>query len=228
LIRGHPADAGSYCLPSGGLFSVLGRRAFVGRQIVRDDDVAWLEGRGQLRLDIGLEDAPIHWRVDHERRGRSVAAQSGDEGLRLPMSERGLGEKSTRGAPTCADWKVALVGERDHKVRWTAPAHKARVVWRGADDLDLGLLQLIGGQPVEPKIKPELASYDLPGPLGEMDAAGFPEGWASEADAVRDYFVRGNLRIASRRGSPCLNAFLSFRIATVRQRHSVDGFRRPA
>ena len=76
-----------------GANGLLGRRAFVGRQIVADDDVAWLEGRGQLRLDIGFEDAPIHRRVDHERRGERVAAQAGDEGLGLPMSERRLGEK---------------------------------------------------------------------------------------------------------------------------------------
>ena len=46
-----------------------------------------------MRLDIGFEDAPIHRRVDHERRGERVAAQAGDEGLGLPMSERRLGEK---------------------------------------------------------------------------------------------------------------------------------------
>jgi hypothetical protein len=65
----------------------------VGGQIVRDDDVAWLEGRGQLGFDVSLEDGSIHGRVDHERRGQSVAAQAGDEGLSLPMSERRLGEK---------------------------------------------------------------------------------------------------------------------------------------
>ena len=50
-------------------------------------------GRSQLGFDVSLEDPPIHRRVDDERRGERVAAQAGDEGLRLPMSERGLGEK---------------------------------------------------------------------------------------------------------------------------------------
>ncbi len=51
----------------------LCRWAFVSRQIVGDDDVARPEGRDQLRLDIGLEDAPVHGRVDHERGGERVA-----------------------------------------------------------------------------------------------------------------------------------------------------------
>ena len=65
----------------------------MGWQIVEDDDVADLEGRGQLGFDVSLEDAPIHRRIDDERRDERLAAQAGDEGLRLPMSERGLGEK---------------------------------------------------------------------------------------------------------------------------------------
>jgi len=44
-----------------------------------------------------------------------------------------------------------------------------------------------------------LASYELVGPLGEIDAAGFPEARVSEGDALCDYSVRGNLRIASQR-----------------------------
>ena len=71
----------------------FGGGAFMGGQVVKDDDVAGLEGRSQLGFDVGLEDAPIHRRVDDEWRGERVAAQAGDEGLRLPMSERGLGEK---------------------------------------------------------------------------------------------------------------------------------------
>ena len=65
----------------------------MGGQVVQDDDVARLEGRSQLGFDVSLEDAPIHRRVDDEGRGERAAAQAGDEGLRLPMSERGLGKK---------------------------------------------------------------------------------------------------------------------------------------
>ena len=44
-----------------------------------------------MGLDIGIEDAPVHRPVDDEGSGERVGAQSGDEGLRLPVSERGLG-----------------------------------------------------------------------------------------------------------------------------------------
>src|SRR5580698_6197506 len=71
-------------------------------QVVEDDDIAWLEGGGQLGFDVGLEDAPIHRRVDDERRGERAAAQAGDEGLRLPMSEWGLGEKLSAFLATAA------------------------------------------------------------------------------------------------------------------------------
>jgi hypothetical protein len=50
--------------------------------------------RGELGLDIGFEDSPVHRRVDDEGRGEGVATQSGDEGLGLPMFERGLGSKA--------------------------------------------------------------------------------------------------------------------------------------
>ena len=60
-------------------------------QIVDDDDVAFFEGWDELGLDIGFEDSPVHRRIDDEGRGEGVATQSGDEGLGLPMAERGFG-----------------------------------------------------------------------------------------------------------------------------------------
>jgi hypothetical protein len=106
----------------------------------------------------------------------------------------------TREAPSLAGWKIALIGERDKDGRWRGPARDAEVVWRGKGDLDLALLRLIDRKRLEPKLTPEFASYGLVGPLGETDAAGFPDAWISEVDAVRDYFVRGNLRISSQSG----------------------------
>ena len=47
----------------GGLF------AFVARQIVKDHHVAALERRGELGLDIGLEDFAVHRAVDHHAGG---------------------------------------------------------------------------------------------------------------------------------------------------------------
>jgi len=76
-----------------GANSPLGLGALMSRQIVQDDDVARLEGRSELRVDVSFEDAPVHRRVNDERGGQGVASQAGDEGLRLPMSERGFGKE---------------------------------------------------------------------------------------------------------------------------------------
>jgi len=80
----------------------LSGRAFMGGQIVQDDEVAGLEGRGQLGFDVSLEDAPIHRRIDDEWRGERATAQAGDEGLRLPMAERDLGKKPLAFGATAA------------------------------------------------------------------------------------------------------------------------------
>ena len=63
-------------------------------QIVDDDDVAFFEGWDELGLDIGFEDSPVHRRIDDEGRGQGAATQSGDEGLGLPMAERGFGPEA--------------------------------------------------------------------------------------------------------------------------------------
>lgn len=73
-----------------GLDGFLGGLALVGRQIVQDDDIAFVEGWCELLLDIGLEDAPVHRGIDGEGGGELVAAQAGDEGLGHPMPERRL------------------------------------------------------------------------------------------------------------------------------------------
>ena len=49
-----------------GLDGFLGGLALVGRQIVQDDDIAFVEGWCELLLDIGLEDAPVHRGIDDE------------------------------------------------------------------------------------------------------------------------------------------------------------------
>jgi hypothetical protein len=102
--------------------------------------------------------------------------------------------------PTRTGWKVALIGERNKDGRWTAPAHDALVIWRGLGDLDLALLQLSDKKRLEPKRKPEFASYDLVGPISEIIAVGFPEAWGGEKEPARDYSVYGTLRIASQLG----------------------------
>jgi hypothetical protein len=62
----------------------------MGRQIVQNDDVARLEGRSQLSLDVSFENEPVHRRVNDEGGDQGVTSQAGDEGLCLPMSERGF------------------------------------------------------------------------------------------------------------------------------------------
>ena len=70
---------------------LFGHRALVSGEVVEDDDVTLLEGRSELCLDIGLEDASVHRLVDNKRRRQAMTSQPGDEGLGLPMSKRCLG-----------------------------------------------------------------------------------------------------------------------------------------
>lgn len=43
--------------------------AFVTGEIVEDNDIAWLEGRGELGFDIGFEGRAVHGAVDDPWRG---------------------------------------------------------------------------------------------------------------------------------------------------------------
>ena len=63
----------------------------MGGEIVEDNDVALLEGRGQLGLDISFEDFAVHWRIDDKGRREAFRCQGGYEGLRLPVTEGCLG-----------------------------------------------------------------------------------------------------------------------------------------
>jgi len=47
---------------------LFGGGAFVGGQVVQDDDVAFLQRWDELGAHVGLEDRPIHRRVDDPRR----------------------------------------------------------------------------------------------------------------------------------------------------------------
>ena len=66
----------------------------MGGQVVQNDDVALLQRWGELGAHVGLEDRAVHRGVDDPRRDQRAAAQSGDEGLGLPMAEGGLGAKT--------------------------------------------------------------------------------------------------------------------------------------
>ena len=45
---------------------------------------------GTSWVRVGLEDRPVHRRVDYQRRSQGAAAQPGDESLGFPMAEGGL------------------------------------------------------------------------------------------------------------------------------------------
>ena len=67
-----------------------GTLALVEADIVENDDVAGLKLWSQLCLDPGLETAGIHRRIDDPRCDHAMAAQTGDEGLRMPFAKRSM------------------------------------------------------------------------------------------------------------------------------------------
>lgn len=63
-------------------------RPLVAGQIVHDHDVARPEFGHENLVDIGLEGDAVDRPVEHEGRGDAAAAQSGNEGGRLPVPVR--------------------------------------------------------------------------------------------------------------------------------------------
>jgi tetratricopeptide (TPR) repeat protein len=104
-----------------------------------------------------------------------------------------------RKTPTKAGWKIRLLRERAKDGSWTAPPHEATLLWRGQGNLDLALMQI--SSDVNPSLKPVLASYDKLGMIDHVDAAGFPEARYTETENLRDYSVRGSLRLAQEHGT---------------------------
>lgn len=68
-----------------------GSFAFVEGDVVEDDDITGLEFRSELGFDIGFETNLVHWGIDDPGRHHAMAAQTGDERLRLPAAERCMG-----------------------------------------------------------------------------------------------------------------------------------------
>ena len=83
------------CALSFEYFGGLG--AFVDREVVEDHDVSGLKGGGQLGFDPEVERDAVHGAMDDPRRCEPVAAQPGDEGLRVPTPE---GSVSWQAVPT--------------------------------------------------------------------------------------------------------------------------------
>jgi hypothetical protein len=132
----------------------------MGGQIVQDDEVAGLEGRGELGFDVSLEDAPIHRRIDDEWRGERATAQAGDEGLRLPMAERDLGKKPLAFGATAAQAGHLGGGsglvEEDQPMRlkpisgWRTPIHSSRACLTSGRSCSLARRVLWNGPPLLP------------------------------------------------------------------------------
>ena len=57
-------------------------------QIVHDNDIALRKSGSELRLDIDLKSAAVHWTVEHPRCSQAVTSKAGNEGLGVPMAER--------------------------------------------------------------------------------------------------------------------------------------------
>ena len=94
-----------------------------------------------LGLDPCVEDAPVHRLIDDEGRGQAAAAQSGDEGLDLPVSERCFGSQ-----PMAFEATAALPGHlgvgsslvhKDQPVRLTAHPRLALCDPLGAGGMDV-------------------------------------------------------------------------------------------
>src|ERR1700730_2777849 len=64
----------------------------------------------------------------------------------------------TRETPTVAGWKVCFLRNRNQDGSWATSAHQAKKVWRGRNDLDLALLQLIDDIRLKPKLQPVFVS----------------------------------------------------------------------
>ena len=73
----------------------LGLCTLVTGEVVEDYHITLLQRRGELGLDIGVEDLAIHRAVDDPWCDEAVAPQSGDEGLRGPVSEGRIGFQSS-------------------------------------------------------------------------------------------------------------------------------------
>ena len=67
--------------------------AFVSAEIVHDHDIAGAQRRNQFLLDISGELLSVDRSIENAGRGQPVVAQGGEEGRRLPMTERRVADQ---------------------------------------------------------------------------------------------------------------------------------------
>ena len=89
------------CAPAA-LIDLAQGGGLVAAEIVHDDDVAGLEGRNELLLDIGAEAFAVDRAVEDARSGEPVAAQGAEEGQRPPVAVRGEGAQALALRPPAA------------------------------------------------------------------------------------------------------------------------------
>ena len=99
---------------------VLG--AAVGGEVVQNDDITLVQGRGQLGFDIEVEEFPVDWPADDPGRIQAIMAQAGNEGLGLPVAEGGMTDQ-TRPAGYPSGGPILL---------GTEPAHARGLLPEGA------------------------------------------------------------------------------------------------
>ena len=88
---------------------VARRFAFVAAEVIGNDDVASVERRHEELFDPGGEGDPIDRPVDDARCDDAVVSQPGEEGERLPVPVRNLGqERLTSWAPAARAGHVGL------------------------------------------------------------------------------------------------------------------------
>lgn len=100
--------------------------AFVNGKVIQDDNVTWRERGSQLGLDIGIEGYPVHGVVNDPWGSQTIATQSGDEGLRSPMSKWRIHMQSlTARASTTQAHHLRVHGcfVYENKTMWFQPHH---------------------------------------------------------------------------------------------------------
>jgi len=105
-----------------------------------------------------------------------------------------------REAPARTGWKIRLLRERAKDGAWTASSHEAELLWRGPGDLDLALVRISDDAKPKPSLQLVFVSYDELGMIDDVNATGFPEAWVPATGKLREYTVRGSLRLAGQLG----------------------------
>lgn len=105
----------------------------------------------------------------------------------------------TRKVPAHGGWKIRLLREQKDGA-WAGEPRDGQLLWRAKGDVDIALILISGETKPTPSLKSTFASYDQLGTIDDTDAAGFPEAWHTELGNLRDYRVRGALRLVSGSG----------------------------